>query len=204
MVITPGTGSSTALPTIVSTKGFVGLIFSAPASLPQRVWALASLNFFWRRLSRAPLADFPDLDLEALRTLPRAVGVPFLTVARFFRWAMIATFSCVHPKNALCKQPRQAKGVRTDTSAHQALSGGGSLIGGPTIPAHLPRKRHRNALASADQCLSSRIVRHPFSTPANEAGDAVTGIGPIISLSRYHHRIIAKRSKVSRHGNSLN
>jgi hypothetical protein len=63
---------------------------------------------------------------------------------------------------------------------------------------------HRNALASADQCLSSRIVRHPFSTPANEARGAVTGIGPIISLSRCHHRIIAKRSKVSRHGNSLN
>ena len=69
---------------------------------------------------------------------------------------------------------------------------GRSSIGGPTIPTCLPRKRHRNALASADQCLSSRIVRHPFSTPANEAGDAVRGIGLTISLSRCHHRIIAK------------
>src|SRR5262249_16485996 len=97
MVITPGTGSSTALPTILSTKGFVGLI----PSLPQRVWALASLNFFWRCLGRAPFADFPHLDLEALRTLPRAVGVPFLTVARFFCWAMIVTSCCGAPKNSL-------------------------------------------------------------------------------------------------------
>ena len=129
--------------------------FRAGFFAPARLGLSFVKRFFGVVLAALRFADFPRLDLEALRTLPRAVGVPFLTVARFFRWAMIATSSCVHPKNALCKQPRQAKGVRTDLSAHQALSGGGSSIGGPTIPAHLPRKRHRNALASADQCLSS-------------------------------------------------
>jgi hypothetical protein len=74
---------------------------------PPRVWALASPNaFLGVALAALRFADFPRLDLEALRTLPRAVGVPFLTIARFFRGAMIAT--SLH-RNALPKQPRQAK-----------------------------------------------------------------------------------------------
>ena len=105
---------------------------SGPSRSSARLGLSFAKRFFGVVLAALGFADFPRLDLEALRTLPRAVGVPFLTVARFFRWAMIATSSCVHPKNALCKQPRQAKGVRTDLSAHQALSGGGSSIGGPT------------------------------------------------------------------------
>ena len=37
-------------------------------------------------------ADLLRVDLEALRTLPRAVDLLFLAVARFFRCAMIATY----------------------------------------------------------------------------------------------------------------
>jgi hypothetical protein len=99
MVITPGAGSSTALPMIVSTEGFVGLIFfRAGFFAPARLGFSCAKRFFGVALAALRFADFMRLDLEALRTLPRAVGVPFLTVARFFRWAMIATSSCVHPK----------------------------------------------------------------------------------------------------------
>ena len=129
--------------------------FRAGFFAPARLGLSFVKRFFGVVLAALRFADFLRLDLEALRTLPRAVGVPFLTVARFFPLGHDRHLFVRAPQNALCKQPRQAKGVRTDLSAHQALSGGGSLIGGPTIPAHLPRKRHRNALASADQCLSS-------------------------------------------------
>src|SRR5262245_48143515 len=44
--------------------------------------------------------------------------------------------------------------VRTDLSVHQALWWW-MFDRWPTIQTHLPRKRHRSALASADQCLSS-------------------------------------------------
>jgi hypothetical protein len=100
MVITPGTGySATSVMTVSTTEVVGGLAFFLATFLtPARADLSFAARFFGVALAALRFADFPRLDLEALRTLPRAVGVLFLTIARFFRWAMIATSSCVHPK----------------------------------------------------------------------------------------------------------
>ena len=41
-------------------------------------------TLFGRRLRCSPLRGFLRVDLEALRTLPRALDLLFLAVARFF------------------------------------------------------------------------------------------------------------------------
>jgi len=95
---------------IVSTEGFVGLIFfRAGFFAPARLDLGFVKRFFGVALAALRFADFPRLGLEALRTLPRAVGVLFLTIAHFFRWAMIATSSCVHPKMPCANSRGKAK-----------------------------------------------------------------------------------------------
>ena len=87
-VITPGTGASTVSPMIVSVacvvEGFVGLtFFRASFFAPTRLSFSFAKRFFGVALAAVRFGDFPRADLEALRTLPRAVGVTILTVARF-------------------------------------------------------------------------------------------------------------------------
>ena len=90
MVISPGTGSSITSAMMVSTAGgiagFVGLtFFRATFFAPARLGLSFAKRFFGIALATVRFADLPREDFDALRTLPRAVDLPFLTVARFFR-----------------------------------------------------------------------------------------------------------------------
>ena len=66
-------------------EGFVGLTFFRVSFFaPTRLSFSFAKRFFSVALAAVRFGDFPRADLEALRTLPRAVGVTILTVARFF------------------------------------------------------------------------------------------------------------------------
>ena len=77
MVITPGTGSSDTSVMTVSTTEVVGgfvAFFLATFLTPARADLSFAARFFGVALAALRFADFPRLDLEALRTLPRLPG----------------------------------------------------------------------------------------------------------------------------------
>jgi hypothetical protein len=74
--------------------GFIGLIFFRPTFFaPARLDLALAKRFLGIGLATVRFAAFPRADVAALRALPRAVDFPLRTVARFFRWAMIAACS---------------------------------------------------------------------------------------------------------------
>ena len=104
-----GTGSSITSAERISTAGeiprFVGL---SPLRAIFLVRACFGLSFAKRFLGVAfaavRFADLLRVDLEALRTLPRALDLLFLAVARFFRCAMIATSQHVYCGSVIKRQ----------------------------------------------------------------------------------------------------
>jgi hypothetical protein len=97
--VMPGTGSSIALATTVSTArvvgGFIGLTFSrAILFAPVRLGLALAKRLLGVGFAAVRFAPFAP-DFEALRVAPRAVDFRLRAVFRFFRRAIIAACSNV-------------------------------------------------------------------------------------------------------------